>query len=256
MPLKGTVVSSSGQLPSVRVGEVTPSEESLGRLALVPAGWVRIVNTDTKSFVDVMLNTAGIQQTGGGARHEISERGGRISVPEYQGHDPIEITLSVVFDGFGRHASMQKAVDTVYALERRLQGERRVPMVRLGGASIPDRYAGRRWFVNGTIEEDDFPTPLRRRIGSGLQLERQALVIPMVEHIPDKLLRESITGSWRTGKGKGSRARTVHAKAGENFGDISKRVYGTRARAADIARANALPLGFKLKKGQKVKLPQ
>lgn len=252
MPLIGNVSNPKGGLPGKKIGAIEQAGSGLGQLATVPVGHVRFMSDELGSFLDVLLNTAGGQVTGGGPRHDISERAGRVGVAEYKGHDPLRLSVSIILDGYQAGESIEPELRKLRAMSERLPNRVRMPVIKLQG---PVPYTDRKWLVDGPWDWDDTPTPIQRQVLSSAVPVRQALTINLIEKVPDRLLRESISES--RGTGKGSKARTIRVQAGDdNFGDVSKRHYGTRARAVDIARANSLPFGFRLKKGQKLRLPQ
>lgn len=261
MPLVGTVRGGGGGLgPTTKVGRVVPATEGIGKLAIVAAGYVRITSPDLGgAYADLLLNTEGIQEVGGGPRHDVSERIGRTSVAEYRGHDPLEIMVSVIIDGYedGDYTRVLNAWRLLLSMTERVPDQHRVPTILLQGGSVPGRYEGRKWLANGPLEQDNYPTPIYRQLLEGTAPLRLPFTMSLIQKVPDPLLRESISESRRNDRGEGFNAKTTKARQGEdNFGDVSKRVYGTRNRAVEIATANHLPLGFKLKKGQKVRLPQ
>jgi len=233
------------------IGKVTPGAASIGKLAAIPPGHVRFQSDNLGMFLDVLLNTAGGQVTGGGPRHDVSERAGRVGVAEYKGHDPLTMSVSIILDGYVQGVSIEPQLAVLRAMSERLPNAVRMPVIKLQG---PVPYADRKWLVDGAWGWDDSPTPIQRHFVGPV---RQALTINLIEKVPDRLLRESISQSKRTGNGKGSKAKTHTVKAGEDdFGDVSKHEYGNRERAVDIARANSMALGAKLKKGMKLRLPQ
>ena len=248
MALIGKVTNPSGGLGTgQKVGKVTPATEGIGRLAAVPPQHVRFASDELGTFLDVLLNTAGGQVTGGGPRHDVSERAGRVGVAEYKGHDPLTMSVSIILDGDG--GSIEPEFSVLRRMSERLPNRVRMPVIRLEGL-VP--YTDRKWLVDGPWTWDDTPTPVQRHL---VGPTRQALTINLIEKVPDRLLRESISESKRTGKT--SKAKSTKVRAGEDdFGDVSKRVYGTRNRAMDIASKNRLPLGWKLTKGKTLKLPQ
>jgi hypothetical protein len=250
----GTIGGASSGTGGHTQGLLLPSDtvRGLGQLAPVPPGHVGFASDDLGTYFTVLMNDAGATVTGGGPKHTISERIWRSGVPEYQGHDPITLSISLLLDGWPS-VSVQGTLGLLRALYKRLPDEARVPTIRITG---PVPYPDLTWVADGAMQWDT--TPARIIGGTGFlrgQLLRQAITVNVIEHVKDTLLQESITQSTKTGRG--SRAKTVTVKAGEtNLGDVSKRVYGTRNRAGDLARANTQPVGARVHSGQKLRLPQ
>jgi hypothetical protein len=138
----------------------------------------------------------------------------------------------------------------LHRLAERQPGASRTPLIRAYG---PIPFTDRHWTIDGLIEWDDEPAPIRNQGG---ELLRQAFTVNLLERVPDSQLSVSIARSRRSGSGarNGPHYTTVHD--GENdLGDVSKRLYGTRNRARDLAQANGLAVGSKLKRKQRIRIP-
>lgn len=217
---------------------------------VVAPGNVAIVSANPAVTFVALLNTDGGRPTGGGPRHDIIDRTQRTSVPEYKGHDPLRLSLSVILDGYRARRSVQGDLDLLYRLQDKRAGSSELPLLRVFG---PVPFTDRRWSIDGTIEWDDDPTPVRDQAG---QLLRLAVTIPLLERVPDTLLHTSIARSRRSGKGARNGPHYTQVHAGENdLGDVSKRLYGTRARAGELAQANNIAVGARLRRKQRIRVP-
>lgn len=235
------------------IGTVIDSTEGLGTLAAAPVGHVAITCSDLGLYFTALLNTAGVRQTGGGARHDISERVKAKAVPEYRGHDPIRLSLSVLLDGYSERRSIESHIDLFQRLARRMPNEPRMPVIRLTG---PVPYPDHRWVVDGPIEWDDSPEPIRIQPLQGSPLARQALTLNLLERVSDTVLTESISRGRRQGKGAKKTPVVYTTKRGQDdLGDVSKAVYGNRHRAVEIALFNQISVGTRVRPGMRLRIP-
>lgn len=215
-----------------------------------PPGSILVASDDPVVDVIALANTSGVTPVeGGGARHRISERIWEKSVPQYEGHDPFRVSVSLILTGFSTRTRIDTQLEDLYLLGS-LNADRTMPLIRLSG-QVHARWARRTWTMDGHIQWDESPGILA--IGDGhYQLP---VTFTLLERVQDELLQHSISKS-RKGSGAKNGPRFHTVRKGENdYGDVSKAEYGTRSRAAEIARANRDSVGAKLRVGQKLRLP-
>jgi hypothetical protein len=208
----------------------------------LPHGSVVIYCGEPEVTVAAMLGPAGAQPVGGGPRHDIVERVGDVSVPRYEGHDPLRMDLAIVLDNWPRGRHVEARLRDLRRLGER-NDDWTMPQVRLAG---PVDYEGRVWERDGPLEVGADPPPIR---GEGGWM-RLPLTVPLIEHVEDRTLQLSQIKTRRQGQGP----KFVTVRGGEDdFGDVSKRLYHTRSRAAELARANQRPVGARLKVGERLR---
>jgi hypothetical protein len=216
----------------------------------VPVGSVMLSSDDPVIDVIGLANTDGVRPVGGGGpRLRVTDRILETSVPVLEGFNPFQITVSLILDGYRDQIRVDTQLENLYLLGD-IKDDRTLPVIRISGL-VPARFARRDWFMNGDIVWDDDPDPIA--VGDGFY--RRAVTIPLIERVSDNVLQNSIAKSRKGSGGKnGPRFHTVK-KGEKDFEDVSKAEYNTRSRAAEIARANHMSLGARLKVGQKLRLP-
>lgn len=246
--LVGTAGPTTGGLNGPSAGPPEALDPTTGMV--VAPGYVALACGDPAITFVALLNTDGGRPTGGGPRHDAVERMLRTSVPEYKGEDPLQMSLAVILDGWRTRRSVQTDLDLLYRLTEKRPSSNHLPVIRLFG---PVPFTDRRWTIDGTIQWDDDPEPIRDGQGN---LLRQALTVPLLERVTDSLLHSSIVKSRRSGSGARNGPHYTVVRAGENdLGDVSKRLYGTRARRGELAQANNLAVGARLKRKQRLRVP-
>jgi len=217
---------------------------------IAPPGSVAFVCADPQTVITALLNEQGCRVTGGGPRNDIVERPLKTSVPEYKGHDPLRMSVSVIFDGYRANRDVGAQANALWSLGNLQSGRSRTPLIRLAGPG-PVMFHSVRWTIDGLVEWDEDPEPIWNNDGV---LVRQAMTVHLLERVPDSQLQASITRSRRTGSGARNGPHYTIVKAGENdLGDVSKRLYGARNRARDLAQANNLAVGARLKRKQRIR---
>lgn len=174
------------------------------------------------------------------------ERPGTWSLTEYAGHDPYMLTLPLRFD---RWRTGEPVEDQMRLLERLAERQKPTlvpPIVRVRG---PVPHKGLRWWVSA-INVDDEQTlwtdtgDARTRIIVDVELTSY--------HAPDTL--DEDLGPLKSQKGIAT--RTTRVREGESdLYAVARRVYHDPSRASDIARANHIPLGTRLKTGRPLRIP-
>lgn len=183
----------------------------------------------------------------GGPQHDVSDRPGRVGVPTFTGHEPIRMNVSVVLNVYPRY-DPRSVMTRLRALER--LGQRlddwTLPLIRVAG---PVPYSDRQWERTGALVFDDEPTPINTMDG----WLRLPITVPLIEHVSDATLQQSVLRSQR-GSGAKNGPHFTRVRRGEHgFGDVSKRLYGTRSRAGELARANDKPIGTRLHVGDRIR---
>lgn len=175
-------------------------------------------------------------------RYTRTERHEKFSIVSWVGHDPYEMAVPIKFDK-GGSTSVEADIRSLWRLLGGGQAAKPVepPVVRVIG---PVPHQTLRWRVESINEQDDRTVYLP----NSDQRCRFACTVNLVQHVADQQL--TLTNS-----AKGLRSRTARARRGEDLYDISKRMYGDRSHASDIARANGVGVGFAPPVGFKLRIP-
>jgi hypothetical protein len=248
-------VPLNGRTATGEVGIVKPSQQTgLGAgQAATPWGHVRISSPDIAVSFTALLNGDGARPTDGGPRHELSGRVKDTGVPEYRGHDPIRMQLSIILDGYQRRVSVESLITLIKRLSTRLPDEPRMPVVRLHG---PVQYEGRRWVVDGALQWDTTPQPRRMALGGEFVLVRQPITIPLLEKTGSAVLTDSVSRGRRQGKGQKKTPVVYITRQGQNdLGDVAKAVYGSRRRAVEIALFNRISIATRVRPNMRIRIP-
>lgn len=174
------------------------------------------------------------------------ERPGTWSLSEYAGHDPYVLTLPLRFD---RWRTDKPVEDQMRLLERLAERQKRTfipPVVRVLG---PVPHKGLRWWVSAINPDDDQTL----WTDDGDQRTRIVVDVELTHHVaPDELDQD--LGPVKAQEGIAT--RTTHVKAGEDdLYAVARRYYHDPSRASDVARANHIQLGTKLKPGRRLRMP-
>lgn len=237
------------------IGEVLPiATIGAGAGALVPGSIAAhdivlagpdavYIGTDDQSTFLVARLTGAPDPAPPQPRYTTTERWGQFSTTTWAGHDPYQMALPIKLDRGGRRT----VEPDIRALWRLLGGGKATrpvepPVVRLVG---PVPHAGLRWRCRAFEVNDERTQYL---VGTS-ERSRFAGTLTLVQAVADEKLEASL------GPGKGVKARFTRARRGEDLYDISKRMYGNRSHAADIARANHVGVSFVPSTGLRLRIP-
>lgn len=228
------------------LGGDTPGVATFNQPKDPPPGEIGIYLPDRDLAFTLPLGEAGAVPVSGGPRYTVSERLLRRAVPEYTGHDPMRMTVSILLDRYEDDEDVLPDIGLIDQMSVPVDGGRRMPDIFISGA-VP--YRNLAWLMDGYPDWDADPEPIRNLNGD---LVRQALTIKLVERPPEKLLTAS---DFQRPNAKGKKKRVHVVKQGEDsFADVAQHEYGSRDDAAALARLNGLSTFQKLKPGFKVKL--
>ena len=182
-------------------------------------------------------------------RIETVQRPATASLTNWQGREPYQMVLPIRFDRHKAGATIEPDVRALARLALRDANDTEPPVVVVEGpVPAPANVRNPRWRIEAF--SDPVEPPLFNQAGECVRI---ALDVTLTEYVVDTLLTESL--DRRGGRGLTSRATRVRAGEGTLY-DVARRAYGgDGSRAADIARANNLRLGVRLKPGQRLRLP-
>ena len=209
-----------------------------------PEGLVRFSSDDPKIRLDCEQAAPAVDLPPR-PRVQTVDRPGAVGLTQWAGQDPYEMLVTVRFNGYPSR-SVENQIKTLESLGEVAPGKDEPPIVRVLGA-VPKPHPNLRWRVLNFSE----PTDLLF-LSSGKRC-RYVTTVHLIQHVTDQQLVESLKPS-KAARGISTRTHTV--KAGEDdLYDVARNVYGNPMRASDIATANRLRLGARLKVNQRLRLP-
>jgi hypothetical protein len=214
---------------------------------------VLFASQDGTRSVRVRLGGAPAVITDGYARWTVIDRDAKRSITDFAGQPPYTQSIPVLFDGWnGSTADSSSVEDDIKALEELAtipKGGHRPRILKLtGNIRRPDL----RWVIQGPIDwASGGPDEFIAHPDTGTRY-RQAATVTVLAYHEDQLLN----GAGEPKDKDGKRIKGTKVRKGEHtLRDVSKRVYGTRNRARDLARLNKLPLSKRLTPQMPLLLP-
>jgi hypothetical protein len=171
---------------------------------------------------------------------------GAISRTDWVGQKPYRMEVDVRLDGFPDR-SVEDEIKTLEHFAEVHSGRAEPPIITVDG-DIPKPHPHLTWRLSGfSAPEEDYVN------GTGTHRCRYFTTVTLVQRVTDKVLVESLK---QTSGSKGIKPRTITVKEGEDWlFEVARRAYQDPSRAGDIATANDLHLGAKLKPGTELRLP-
>jgi len=199
--------------------------------------------------VKVLLGEEAPKITGSGAKWDVVDRRRRAGMTVYRGRDPVEQTISVLFDGYLARQPVDLDMAALDRMSRPTPTGSRPPLVHITGSVL--RKDIKNWIISDVIWGDNVVKELIE--GSPATLRADA-VITLTEFIEPDNLELPGTQSIVAGTGKDPPKQKFHVVArGETLNSIAVAVYGDHNRWRDIAKANNIrdpnhpPVGKRLR---------
>ena len=239
--------------PVITVGGINtpgPGRMPPTRVVDLPHGAVALGSDEPPLLVTAKLNDRGVQIVEGGPQHEVVERKGDVSIVRYSHTEPMRIEVSLLLNTWpdGAPAYNEARIRHLEQLGEPLRTWR-LPKIKLYGWPPLGQLL---WERDGPLQFEDDPEPIRAP-GGWLRI---AVTVPLIECVRERTLQHSVRKSKDGAKGGGKGPKFTRVKQGEDsFGDVAKRVYKKRSRAGAIAKVNDMPVGKRLKVGQRLRLP-
>lgn len=179
----------------------------------------------------------------------------RKSLTEWDGYDPIVLTLPVLFDRFREGGSVEYEVERLRRMMRVPQGPRREPaVVQVVSPAVP--LPDLRYVIQSMV-----PTvELRRRDGART---RAAFDMTLIEYVAADVLvavkkptpAATVAAKPPAPGAPPKAARTYTVKRGDTLGSIAARLLGKSSRYKEIAALNGIRDPNRISVGQVLKLP-
>lgn len=203
------------------------------------AGWVTLTCGDPALALTVRLGEDAPKLTGGLGGWETVARPRDVGMTVWDGVEPYQLTLSLMFDGFAAQRSQERALR---ALSRVARGDRESSpgVLSVGGIPLPADS----WVIEGI----EFGEPITRNDGDRL---RQPLTLTLREYVPPQYLRRRKSPSASSTK-----TVIVRAVKGDTPAKIAKRrKLKSWTVIRDLNRKVVKKANQVLKPGTKIRVP-
>lgn len=186
------------------------------------------------------------------------QRWRRTSLTQFQGAEPVRLSLPVIFDGFRRREGQEIKISNLERMARQPEPGKQPPTVRVHGA-IP-RSDIKKW----VIESLDYSQQQHVIWGveNGVPVRyRQDVIVNLLQHVDEDRIKVNTTGTGfgASGSPQGARPTPAHkfhvVRSGETIWQISKEEYGAAKWYRDILKANHLRSPSSIRKGMKLRMP-
>lgn len=233
-----------------------------GAVETPPMGFVTFESDDPHYAFTARLGDASPAPSGGYGGWSPVPRARNRALTEWNGNDPLQIDISVLFDNFAEGESIEadiRQLEKMAGLEANL---REPPLVRFDSNGVIPHDAHDDSKLDWVIVNIDWGDSDRNVEGNRI---RAAAVIHVMQYIQDTELRESSSATKRKrqstsskkqgAKPKGASNKTYTVKAGDTLSSIAARQLGSASRWHEIADKNGIRDPKSLQVGKPLKLP-
>jgi hypothetical protein len=208
---------------------------------VVPSGYVRLACDDPALNLIVLLGEQPPRITGGVGGWDVTGRPRQVGMTTWQGVEPFELELALLFDGFTIDRSQESSLRRLMRVAR---GDDESPpgIVTLDGLPL---LPADEWVIASL----DYGEAILRT--SDMRRLRQPVTITLREYVPPEykqLRRRALQGS----KGK---TKIVTCKRGDTPAKVARRVHCKWTQIRDLNRANVRKANQALKQGTKLRVP-
>jgi nucleoid-associated protein YgaU len=214
---------------------------------IIESALILLESTSSKAKTVALIDFPGILVSSNYESFEVIERPQRVGFVNWKGHQPLTMTIPLLFEGRvfsdSKHREGRSIEDLIQGLEAlagRGPGQGGQPpvlkiTVKGGyGSLVPHNFNGENvpWVINSIEWGDNI-----RRASSGHRVRQQA-VIEVIQYVKVKSPADlSVSKRNRIGN-RNVKAYTV--KKGDTLISISHRVYGTADRWPEIGKLNGI----------------
>jgi hypothetical protein len=226
-------------------------------------GFVIFASWDPAYQCTALLGDGAGTPTGGYGGWQLVTRDRAISLTEWQGKEPLQIDIPILFDGFAEGISMDSTIKVLEKMAGMGIGGNEPPIMTFNsGGVIPWDYHNAHWidWVISNIQWGDVHR------GPGGETLRAVATVTVTQFIDDDILSKLSPAARRRNKGKnktkagteraGAKHKTyVVKKDHESLVTIAKKELGDGSRWHEIAKLNNIRDPKATKKGQVLRLP-
>ena len=207
-------------------------------------------NGDEGTVVLALRNADPPTVTGGYGGWEVVPRPRRTGLTQWVGKDPIRVKIPIIFDGWESGHGIEEEIGKLVAISVPGANQAQPPTLDIQGA-VPAK-----WVTKWVIESLEFGQNViwaRRDDGSTYRL-RQDVVVNLLQYIDE----DRVFGNAPKPKPR-KRPKPKHrfhiVRAGETLRSIAAKEYGNQKWWRDIASANNIRPGERLRVGRRLRMP-
>jgi hypothetical protein len=217
----------------------------------VRVGFVRLTCDDPKLRLTVRLGPEPVRITGGVGGWEVSARPRQVGMTTWAGVEPLQVELSLMFDGWGGKRSQDAKLRQLLTVAR---GDDESPpgVLELEGVPLPvDRWVIEALdygdaIISSGVEGAEYGRPV-----PPMETLRQQVSVTLREYVPPEYLqlrKRALQGS----KGK---TRVVTAKQGDTPAKIARREHCAWTNLRDLNPTLVRKANQALKRGVQLRVP-
>lgn len=167
----------------------------------------------------------------------------RKALTQWDGEQPLELTFSILFDGFENGQSVEADCLTLERLARQQQDGSDPPIVRHGGG-MPHPELD--WIVSDLSWDVD---PVYSQSGNRV---RQQVTVKLLEHVAAEAIP---TAASVAAAKSGGATKAYVVKTGDTLSSIAAKQLGDHKRWTEIATLNGIRDPKSIRAGQRLRLP-
>jgi len=208
--------------------------------------------------VEAFLDEGASYISGGYGGWQTVSRWRRVAITQFNGADPVRISLPIVFDGFREGKGQEIAISHLERMARSPGDGKEPPTVDIFGA-VPRRDIDK-WVIE-SLDYSQQRKVIWDVVGGVAVRLRQDVVVNLLQAVDDD--RVALANLAGTGFGAGGnpggarptpRDKFYVVKQGDTIWSISKHEYGSPKWYRDIMKANHLRSPW-VKPGKKLRMP-
>lgn len=227
-------------------------------------GFIVFASWDPHYEVTCLLGDGAGNPTGGFGGWEKVIRDRRVSFTEWQGRDPLEIPIPILFENWAVGTSLEsdiKVLEKMAGLGNAGGGEPPLMTFNSGGVISHDYHdaPAHDWVISGLEFGDCVKNDFGNRV-------RQVCVVTVTQFIDDDVLSRLSPAAKRRSKNKGKIKKGTERTGsvtksyvvkfnGQSLIKIAKETLGDSKRWHEIAKLNGMSDPKATKKGQRLRLP-
>jgi len=209
---------------------------------MTPPGYVRLICAEFGLDVLVLLGPEPVAVTAGLGGWAVTARPRQVGMTTWEGVEPLQVQLAVMFDGYAAGASQETALGRLFSVARG-DDESEPGQLTVEGVMLPTVAAG--W----VIEDLEYGDPILHP--ANMERLRQPVTLTLREYVEPKFLairKSALKGS----KGK---TRIIVAHKNETVAHLARRAKCTFKQLRALNAKLCDKANKKLKAGTKVRAP-
>lgn len=210
------------------------------------AASVTIITTDNRYQISAQQGPNPTKITDGFGGWQVISRPRKVGFTQFQGRNPFQMQLNLMFDGYAKNQSQETALRTLTWMAIPPQGSRDPRRVRLFGPALPYPSSGE-WVINGLDEGDNIIWD-----STGKYRLRSDITLTLLRYVnSDALKNVEVTIGLAV-----PNSQVIKAKAGDTARTLAAYYYGDSTLWHTIAAANGIrDPAYSIKAGTAIRIP-